>query len=325
MNRLRYFDASWIKRLPQECQTWQYQYQLRAKELDLLLTQLKLPALDRVLEMGSGNGFQSVLLSTIARYAIASDLPDPNWATHTIGLEKSRRLFTASGQANLAYVGCSGATLPFADHSVDLVFSAYVLEHLTAQDRLRALQEAYRVLTDDGLLLTVVPSFMERVYYPLIYYPSFVIQILDGAFRVLGLRNGPERSLDANDDHPVRPLAERTTAYDVSSGVVAKLRRFFCIYHPTFPMPKPHGEFHSWWEELLACRPGQWLALHESSGFRVERTFCTILLPINLVTAWSRRIGTALYENSADALHPLATREPFKRLGLNFVIVARKA
>jgi ubiquinone/menaquinone biosynthesis C-methylase UbiE len=320
MNRLKCLDSEWIDSFPHKDETWPYQFQLRAKEFDLLLQNVHLPSsLNRTLEIGSGNGFQAVLLSIISGHVVATDLPNPDFSTHTIGYEKARRLFSASGQTNVSYTGCSGAVLPFADQTFDLIFSAYVLEHLSSSDRERAMQESARVLKNGGLMITVVPSFMERVYYPLIYYPSFLYSMIEGALRVFGVK---KRS--SHDHLIVHDADGDLTASAINGDRFSRLKHYFQVYHPTFPFPKPHGEFRSSWDEMLACRPAKWLELHQSNGFVARKTFCTILLPVNLITAVSRRLGTKFYENTADYVQGLALKQPFKYLGLNFVIIAEK-
>lgn len=327
MNKLKFLDSEWIANFPHEYETWPYQFQLRAKEFDLLMQNVHLPStMDRILEIGSGNGFQAVLLSTISGHVAATDLPNPDFSTHTIGYEKARRLFRASGRTNISSTGCSGAVLPFANQTFDLIFSAYVFEHLPASDRVRALQEAARVLKRGGLIITVVPSFMERIYYPLIYYPSFLYSLLEGALRVSGLIKNSSHTdaLLSNHHFAVHDVNGDSKTGAIMGGRFSQLKRYFQVYHPTFPFPKPHGEFRSSWEEMLACRPSKWLELHQSNGFVVRKTFCTILLPVNLITNVSRRIGTKFYEDTAGYVQSLALGWPFKYLGLNFVIVAEK-
>lgn len=326
MNRLKCFDGEWIANLPRDYETWPYQFQLRAKELDLLLQNARLPSsVDMTLEIGSGNGFQAVLLSTISVHVAATDLPNYDFATHTIGFEKARRLVNASGRKNIYYTGCSGAVLPFADETFDIVFSAYVLEHLPAPDRAKAMQEARRVLKKGGHIITIVPSFMERVYYPLIYYPTFLYSLFEGALRVFGVKKVSTRPDTRNDDHSaIQPVPGDSRVDIERGGRFSRLKRYFRVYHPTFPFPKPHGEFRSSWEEMLACRPGQWLRLHRDSGFIIQDSFCTILLPVNLITAVSRRLGTSIYERTAEYVQGLAQKWPCKNLGLNFVIIAQK-
>ncbi len=50
--------------------------------------------------------------------------------------------------------------LPFADGSVDMVFSEMMLEHITPQQSWNFLCECYRILKPNGLIRIVIPDFV---------------------------------------------------------------------------------------------------------------------------------------------------------------------
>lgn len=53
--------------------------------------------------------------------------------------------------------------LPFADGSVDKVYSSHMLEHLSRSDGERVISECYRVLQSGGVLRLVVPDLVFHV------------------------------------------------------------------------------------------------------------------------------------------------------------------
>ena len=70
----------------------------------------------------------------------------------------SRELFVANGMDPERIIPVKGETLPFADASFDIVYSANVLEH-TENPRM-VLEEAVRVLRPAGILHFEMPNFL---------------------------------------------------------------------------------------------------------------------------------------------------------------------
>jgi ubiquinone/menaquinone biosynthesis C-methylase UbiE len=319
-------DFSWVDKLPREYETWPYQYKLRAKESELVFKNYPIPAsVDLVLEIGAGNGFQATLLSKLAKKVIAIDLPIPDLKSHSIGFEKAKGLIQSSSLEDRIFLsGCTAERLPFPDETFDMVFSAYVFEHLTESGRQYAMREIRRVLKKNGIIITIVPAVMERVYYPLIYYPTFFIDLFKGVFQIIKRpkqRPGEKLRIDNDDNNREEKNNMPSSRYDHFSS---KIKHFFITYHPTFPFPRPHGEFKSSWDEMLAYRSNRWISLHLRNGLRVERTFTTKLLPHNLIAAMNMKVGIMFYLKTADFFRRMALRSPFKFWGINFIVIARK-
>lgn len=100
---------------------------------------------DRVLDLGCG----TATLSLIIKQAH----PD----ARVVGLDADARAIERATQKALRQrvaidfdVGLATA-LPYADASVDRVFSAFVFHHLSSPDKLAAMREVRRVLTPAGL------------------------------------------------------------------------------------------------------------------------------------------------------------------------------
>jgi SAM-dependent methyltransferase len=231
----------------------------RRSEFEILFHHLKAPA-GRSLEVGCGDGFFTALLAR--------------------GLDAPGRLRRALDASNLHFLGCRGEALCFADATFDLVLSSYVLEHV--RDRPEAVREMKRVAKEDGVIVALVPSWMERVYAPLRYYPSMIGGILRSGFRFLMQRIGSRRAPAAPSSPAPLPDAggRRGGALE---GLREKLQKFFGVYHPTFPFPRPHGFYRSSSEELLAHRFGRWERLFEGEGLVIERAFATRIAPTCLL------------------------------------------
>ena len=76
-----------------------------------------------------------------------------------VGIDNSNTAFTWQKGIPQSYVDLDvNKGLPFADNSVDVVFSSHALEHFTYNEAIALLFEIYRVLKIGGALCLVVPD-----------------------------------------------------------------------------------------------------------------------------------------------------------------------
>lgn len=104
----------------------------------------------RVLDVASGEGYGSALLSRTAADVSGVDISNE-------AVAHAKRAY--STQQNLKFFEASCTTLPFAQHSFDVVVSFETIEHITEHDAF--LDEIKRVLTVDGLLIISSPNKAE--------------------------------------------------------------------------------------------------------------------------------------------------------------------
>lgn len=111
-----------------------------------LLATARLPADARVLEIGCGTG--NLALRAARRHPATQVVGiDPDEAALARAHRKSeRRGLDVRWDAGVAQ------DLPYEDGSFDRVLSSLMLHHLDSDDRVAALREVRRVLTDDGVL-----------------------------------------------------------------------------------------------------------------------------------------------------------------------------
>jgi SAM-dependent methyltransferase len=123
------------------------------------------PAPARLLEIGAGAGVQARLLSRQGFDVQAIDLP--------ASLYETLRVFPITDY--------DGRTIPFPDHSFDVVYSSHVLMHIV--DRARFHQEVKRVLKPGGRVVHVVPTTAWRFWTFLLHYPANLWSRARGVFK----------------------------------------------------------------------------------------------------------------------------------------------
>jgi ubiquinone/menaquinone biosynthesis C-methylase UbiE len=112
--------------------------QLRLWEMDRLIELV--PRGSRVLEFGAGTGEQAKILANHGFEVFAIDLASSSYSDH--------RVFPV--------VDYDGARLPLDDHSVDVIFSSNVLEHV--ENLPAVLNEFRRILKPGGFGIHVMPT-----------------------------------------------------------------------------------------------------------------------------------------------------------------------
>lgn len=210
-------------------------YRRRQLELALSLARVDLRG-KRVLEVGGGVSGQAFLLTGVAQSVISTDLLDIRSIYGGDFTQAAAIRDLASGR--LAFVCGRAESLPIADESADVVFSSYVLEHVT--DRRAAAREMRRVLRRGGEAVVLVPNVMESiirtVWFATYYWPRQLIKLLllrSRAAALLGL----------------------TTRF------------------PPDLRLRTHGTYDSYLDELGGSRMDVWDEMFRASDFEIIRRF----------------------------------------------------
>lgn len=77
-------------------------------------------------------------------------------------LNKKQRLFDLDWNENI-YLHDLTKAFPWADSTIDIVYSSHTLEHFSRDDGRRFIAECHRVLRKDGILRIVVPDLRHIV------------------------------------------------------------------------------------------------------------------------------------------------------------------
>ncbi len=117
---------------------------VKAQKMERIIGAAHVAGARRLLEVGTGSG----------RIAAYFALQHPQLEVHATDVVDSRVV-----SEGYRFTRVDDATLPFADHSFDLVISNHVMEHVGEhQAQLTHLREIHRVLRDDGLVYFAIPN-----------------------------------------------------------------------------------------------------------------------------------------------------------------------
>ena len=239
-----------------ELNTWKGHLELRLPELQQILELANLQPSETVLELGCGNGLSAAFYSPFASKIIATDLPHEDHAKHAIGLEKAKRLISKLGVTNVEVMPADAQELPFENNTFDVVIHMFTLEHVP--DKEKALREALRVLKPNGRLIMALPGSGWSLFYPIGFYTELGSRVLGRLKRKLMKSNRTEMNTRPEDtDQGEAPAAHLVTDW-----------KSFRKVYPHFPIPKPHGEYQNYFEEIYEWQPHRWEELVRRSGFQ---------------------------------------------------------
>lgn len=284
-------------------QPWENYYRLRRKELQMVLHFFDIPKVRVMLELGCGIAFTSSLLSPYADTIIAADLPEPDIVTNARGMNEAIRLTNALKVKNIRLLSSSADNIPVKSGKADLVFSQYMLEHIPLHLRSEALKEMKRVLSDEGIIIALVPNFLDRIYnYPYHYVDLFV--------RLLVLFK--ETLLNKIDSERYKSGFKKWKEEKCKNeSLVRKFRRLM--------FPRMHGNYQKHLDEITKQFPFVWERLFRENGLKIVKTFTIKHSPLATKSAIS------LYEKTAWLTKIIGGVSPFKYLGDSYCIIARKS
>ena len=261
-----------------------------------------------ILEVGCGSGVNTAFLSGSAKSVIATDLPDYDSTTHSLGIAVAKRLLERVDVKNAEIVSCSGEVLPFRDNTFDLVFSSSVLEHI--DDKESALKEMLRVVKPGGAVLFVIPTYVQSIC----------------AFVHLPLYMGKRILEVAHMKVFKRPLTATRTLLPTKSDSAranSAILDSFMKSHPDLPFPQPHGSYKNVFQEFSRQLPWRWTRLARKCGARKVETFAFLFFPFNIMEVFSTRLIAFLYTRT-KRLHCLIAQSPLKYFCYSYCVIAKK-
>jgi SAM-dependent methyltransferase len=206
---------------------------LRLRDLQQIMDEIPLTSVNRVLELGAGDGVQTEALRKMFREVVPIDI-------------------APSGDVEWLVIA-DAASLPFVDGYFDLIFSSNVLEHVELLDD--SLAEMKRVLAPEGIMIHSMPTGTWKAIQfagrPLATLVKIVRLILPGLSR-----------------NPLRAQVGDHASHDVAApSKRSLLQKIIGQFIPTI-----HGVSEGHVKEFFRFRPNWWKAQFERSGLDCFRS-----------------------------------------------------
>lgn len=213
----------------------------------------------RLLDVGCGRGFYFPLYAAVGARVTGVELD-------AAALRAAEPRAAAAGAVVLS---ARAERLPFEDGSFEAVVMSEILEHLDSPQQ--ALDEAFRVLSPDGLLLVTVPN----ANYPFAWDPiNFTLEAMGAG----PIRQGPLAGIWANHvrlyETPALSRSVTASGFDIIE----------VFSHTTRCLPFAHNIIYGLGKPLLEKRllPGSWARSAErgtgnAGGFNPVRWGITLI------------------------------------------------
>ena len=281
------------EKVAREEQPWEGYYLVRGAEIENLLKLMSIDRLGKVLDVGCGNGFVASLISSISDEVMAVDLYFPDPKSHTVSIESARKLIPRLAAGKVTLLGGSVESIPFKDEVFDTVLSLYAMHYL--KDRTAAFSELKRVVKKDGIIILVLPNFIERIYAFFQFYLYLVIKFFE---RGLTGQCGTIRN-----------------ALDLS-----KVKENYKY----FPFPGPYGAYKNSALEMFRHMPFNWNSEFRKAGFNIKKSLTTIFVPYPLLLTVSFSISKVISRLSKPLTMLLGDKPVIKYFGYNYCTILKK-
>ncbi len=230
------FKADWLS----------YLHQIRRREIEMIFSNCPEQIFSKALELGAGDGFQSVLIS--------------KYATKLISTDYNEKRLKKKNTQSIEYQICDAEEIKnsFKQQEFDLVFSSNLLEHLPNPEK--TLQAIHTLLKDDGITIHIMPSPFLTLCYVVFYFPNRIIHLLETFFQQGSLKKS------------VFTLFQKRNKPQVSSqesGNNLKSQRPQRSFIHRLLIPAPHGVSASNFDELSAFSKRRWQKEFEQSDLEL--------------------------------------------------------
>lgn len=283
-----------------EDEPWHGYYFIRGSEIEHIVSTVQRNGLGTVLDMGCGNGYIAYLLASVSKKVIAMDLFSPNPKTHTMGIDITKRFIAKMCNENVGLVSSSMEYMPFKDASFDTVFSSYAFQYV--EGRQRALREIRRVTKKGGMIILILPSFVDRLYAFLQFYFYLFMRILR---KITGaIFNASAGTTDQ----------EQRRAADRGAG-----RRNY----RDIVFPQPDGSYKNFIVEMVRYMPCQWNRLLREAGFKIVHSLATVFVPYPFMFSLSLKadfIHSELYRRITKLL---SDKPLLKYVGYSYCVILK--
>jgi SAM-dependent methyltransferase len=231
----------------------------------------------RLLEIGAGPGAQAKFLSARGFDVTAIDLAGSQY--------EPLRVFPV--------IDYDGRTMPFPDHSFDVIYSSHVVMHIVDTEQFH--QEVQRVLKPGGRVVHVVPTSAWRFWTFVLHYPANVMA------RVACLFGGPAQPA---------PQAVAATRVGAVVGAAHSAQTLWTRCARWLKLPRRIGEHGNVLSEHYLFSDAGWRAVFRRHGWvavasEPNRLFYTGHMALSGRLPLSLRRGLSYLLGSAGRLYVL--------------------
>ncbi len=222
---------------------WQsYLHKLRQEEADILFRNCPKLIFNDALELGAGDGFLSQILAKYAKNLLCTEINEkrlcqfdlPNIRYQILDAEKIDE--TLDGQ------------------KFDFIFSSNLLEHLP--DVNKSLNGMYRILTDDGVAIHVLPNRTWKTSTTLCYIPNRIIMTIDKFFAGKLFKRKPGHEFGQTSKKKYGGNNQKTGRKKQS-----RLTKLF--------LPAIHGISSNTLQEFYVFGSNPWIRRFQNAGFDI--------------------------------------------------------
>jgi SAM-dependent methyltransferase len=183
---------------------------------------------------------------------------------------EAKPIFPHAIGVDLDYPGYDGRVLPFADDSVDTVFSSHMLEHVA--DYVGAIRDWYRVVRDGGFIVCIVPhQFLYEKRWSLpsrwngdhkrFYTPASLLQEFEAALEPNSYRVRHLRDNDADYTYSIGPDEHAGGRYEIELVIEKRPAPSWTLAGgppsrtlAVEPSSRPIGDVSAYWfDAAIAC------------------------------------------------------------------------
>jgi len=204
----------------------------RTKEVQQIFSKVPDGHFQTGLELGSGDGFQSQLLTKYIVDFTSSEFNGDD-------------LVQSNPRTTYMEVDAEQVDAYFKSGTFDIIYSSNLLEHLP--NSMSALKRMRRVMAKGGIGIHVMPSPTWKISKLTVHFPVLAVRVIR---KMMGLSSKPAGPINPRDNNPKFERSARKTDFSRH-------------------LPQVHGVSSGNIAEIFAFRRLRWQAEFEESGYEI--------------------------------------------------------
>lgn len=222
-----------------------YLHNIRKEEIDKIFYKCPENLFNKGLEIGGGDGFQSILLRKCISFLISTDI--------------NLKRLPNRDEISIKYFVCDAENIGnvFKQEEFDIIFSSNLLEHIINTQKV--LKSIYKIMKDDGITIHIMPNPFWKIYNLILKIPYNFIYGIEIILDNFGLKKFlfKLRALFNNEKNQS----------EINNPKIKKRRSFL----NRLLIPKTHGVSDNHIKEFFAFRKSRWINEFKNANFEILR------------------------------------------------------